>query len=103
MKEGYPSTIYTVLKTSQKVKIKEEYKDSEACFMCMRAKDETLVLESGFDKELIGSDPGKLSIEYLQGVYNETAGDTEKGLCYGCKKIVNNSDKDKLFSVFPLV
>lgn len=71
--------------------------------MCFRPRDETMVLESGFDKELIGSEPEKLSVEYLQNLYNETRGEEEKSLCYGCKKIVNNSDKDNLFSVFPLV
>lgn len=91
------------MKTSEKVKIKKGYEDSEPCLMCMRPKDETMVLESGFDKELIGSDPEKLSVEFLQNLYDETRGEVEKGLCYGCKKIAQNSDKEALFEKFPLV
>jgi hypothetical protein len=60
-----------------------------------------MVLESGFDKELIGSDPNKLSVQYLQNLYNEQSSENEKLLCYGCKKILQNSNKEQLLSTFP--
>lgn len=40
--------------------------------MCLAVSDSTMVLESGFDKELIGSDPKKLSVGYLQKLYEDT-------------------------------
>lgn len=40
--------------------------------MCLGIPDTTMVLEAGFDKELIGSEPEKLSIKYLQEVYEST-------------------------------
>ena len=40
--------------------------------MCLSLRDSTMVLEAGFDKELIGSDPKKLSVDYLQKLYEET-------------------------------
>jgi Cytoplasmic tRNA 2-thiolation protein 2 len=64
-KKGYPSTIYTVLKTSEKVQNHAICDTDRRCPMCLTLSDSTMVLESGFDKELIGSDPEKLSIAYL--------------------------------------
>lgn len=63
-----------------------------------------MVLESGFDKELIGSNPEKLSLDYLQDLYESTRTKEEQALCYGCKKIFDNAkNKDSLVNLFPFV
>lgn len=71
-KKGYPSTIYTVLKTSEKIVNEPIAEGENRCPMCLGITDSTMVLEAGFDKELVGSDPEKLSIDYLQKVYEST-------------------------------
>ena len=72
--------------------------------MCLTICDSTMVLESGFDKELIGSDPKKLSVSYLQDLYENTRIPEEQSMCYGCKKIFNNAkDQDKLVQNFPFM
>lgn len=72
--------------------------------MCLGITDSTMVLESGFDKELIGSEPEKLSIEYLQNVYESTRHKQEQVLCFGCKRIFNNAkDQEKLLELFPFM
>ena len=72
MKKGYPSTIYTVLKTSEKIVNQPIGEGEKRCPMCLGIPDTTMVLEAGFDKELIGSESEKLSIKYLQEVYEST-------------------------------
>jgi hypothetical protein len=79
------------LKTSEKVKNTQISPDDPRCPMCLTLRDPTMVLESGFDKELIGSDPKKLSVEYLQDLYESTRTKEEVTMCYGCKKIFNNA------------
>lgn len=72
--------------------------------MCLTICDSTMVLEAGFDKELIGSQTEKLSVEYLQNLYENTRTKEEQAMCYGCKKIFNNAkDQNKLVSLFPFV
>jgi hypothetical protein len=79
------------LKTSEKVKNVPISDADPRCPMCLTICDSTMVLESGFDKELIGSDPKKLSVSYLQDLYENTRIPEEQSMCYGCKKIFNNA------------
>ena len=83
--------------------MKPEYREEKKhCPMCLKKKDGTLLLEVGFGKELIGLNQEKMNSGWLQDEYERTRGEHEKALCYGCKKIVDNSDKNELLSSFPL-
>lgn len=93
-----------MLKTTEKI-INDPIAEGEnRCPMCLGVADQTMVLEAGFDKELIGSDPEKLSIKYLQNLYETTRHKQEQVLCFSCKKIFNNAkDQENLINLFPFL
>lgn len=69
----------------------------KACRLCRGIQDDYNILECGFDRDLIGSDPEKLATSYLQGSYEAQLNPYERDICFSCRKLVSNAqDKNKL-------
>ncbi len=94
-----------VLKNKQVEKLAESMEEQTSqplpkrafCRLCRGIKDDYNILECGFDKDLIGSDPQKLMTSYLQASYESQLQDYELQICFTCRKVLANaSDKQLL-------
>lgn len=61
------------------------------CRLCRGIQDDYSILECGFDRDLIGSDPKKLTTSYLQASYESQLLDFERQLCFTCRKLLANA------------
>ncbi len=104
LQDDFPSTIFTVLKTSEKIKVDKvlafRSNDKEVlethCKLCKGFIDTSNILECGFDHCLIDPEPANLTMERLQKTYNDHLTDFEKILCHACKKLMNYASDSKL-------
>ena len=130
LQKDYPSTIFTVLNTTEKVKVDLEllqgtfitggkgddgkimkplqenttYAELSRCAMCRGRTDPSNALEGGFDRLLVGNPaPDTVTLENLQEKYLLELTPFERLLCYGCKRIVRGVANPDLFkNVFAL-
>ena len=93
-----------VLKNKQAEKLAESMEEPASqplpkrayCRLCRGIKDDYNILECGYDKDLIGSDPHKLMTSFLQASYESQLQDYELQLCFTCRKIIANATDKQL-------
>lgn len=128
LQKEYPSTIFTVLNTTEKVKVDlellrgtlvtggkgddgkiikplqvmtpaEEAHAASRCLMCRGRVDPSNALESGFDHLLVGDpDPESVTLPKLQEKFLQEMTPFEKAICYGCKRIVRGAASSDLIA-----
>jgi Cytoplasmic tRNA 2-thiolation protein 2 len=125
LQKDYPSTIFTVLNTTEKVKVdlellrgtlvtggkgddgkiikpleeivSDESSADSRCLMCRGTIDPSNPLESGFDHLLVGNpDPESMTLANLQHKFLQELTPLEKSICYGCKRIVRGASNQQL-------
>ena len=142
LQDEFPSTIFTVLNTSEKIKMdmnllyqrthpeeptdqahpsKPKVADMEddkpkaaiqanvptknqapigRCHMCRGILDSSNLLESGYDKELIGLKKMDHPLSVLQKSYESGLTPFEVGLCHACKRIMQHASNKQIISNF---